>query len=74
MSGWEYCTYLNKERKTNFVTNYLIERSLGCVLYELIFLTLAFPKGQFGDPAIPSKVSSCGIFSSVIRKYFNSFI
>ena len=46
----------------------LNERSLGCVLYELKFLTVAFPEGQRNDPPIPTEVSSCGIFSSILSK------
>lgn len=30
-----------------------IIRSLGCVMYELLFLELAFKKGQMGRPPIP---------------------
>ena len=44
--------------------------SLGCVLYELIFLRVAFPQGQRGDPSVPSDLSSSVLFSSVLSKYF----
>ena len=40
------------------------------MLYELKFLTRAFPQGQFEDPPVPTNVSSSGIFSSVLSKYF----
>ena len=52
----------------------LIERSLGCVLYELIFLKIAFPQGQRNKPPIPTQVSTSGIFSSILQKYLISFI
>ena len=31
-----------------------IDRSLGCVLYELITCKYAFPYGQKSDPPVPS--------------------
>ena len=31
-----------------------IDRSLGCVLYELITFKYAFPYGQKSDPPVPS--------------------
>ena len=52
----------------------LIERSLGCVLFELIFLSKAFPQGQRNNPPIPSKVSSSGIFLSILPKYLNFLV
>ena len=42
------------------------------MLYELIYLKLAFPRGQFDDPEIPSDLSDSGIFSSVLPKYFKA--
>ena len=39
------------------------------MLYELKFLTKAFPRGQRGNPPIPSNLSDSGIFSSVLPKY-----
>ena len=57
------------------ITNrYLILRSLGCVLYELKFLTRAYPRGQRVNPDIPSGVSSCGIFSTILSKYLNLLV
>ena len=47
-------------------------RSLGCVLYELIFLEVAFPQGQRDDPPIPNFAES-GLFLEVLSKYFNLF-
>ena len=41
------------------------------MLYELKFLSIAFPRGQFGDPKIPSNVSTSGIFSTILPKYLN---
>lgn len=31
-----------------------IDRSLGCVLYELLTFKYAFPYGQKSDPPVPS--------------------
>ena len=49
------------------------QRSLGCVLYELLFLEYAFPRGQRGNPHLPSNVSSCEIFSAILPKYLHLF-
>ena len=67
---WYEIVYLREF--VNQMDNFrIICRSLGCVLFELKFLTFAFPKGQFGDPPIPSNVSSSGLFSSILEKYLN---
>ena len=44
------------------------------MLYELKFLSKAFPLGQRGDPKIPSKVSTSGIFSTILPKYLNFIV
>ena len=62
---------IQKIRQFNVIHKIL--RSLGCVLFELKFLKLAFPIGQRNDPPIPINVSSSGIFSSILPKYFKNF-
>lgn len=52
----------------NKLENNLKKRSLGCVLYELIFLKLAFIKGQEGNPNLPDLSGSRG-FVGVLQKY-----
>lgn len=53
-------------------TKHCLQRSLGCVLYELMFLSKAFPRGQRGNPALPTNISSfySGLFSAILSKYF----
>lgn len=43
-----------------------INRSLGCVLYELVFLEFAFRLGQKDDPPIPTNLTSSGQFSNIL--------
>ena len=47
--------------------NNFLKRSLGCVLYEMIFLDFAFKNGQGSDPDIPSLSGARG-FVKVLRK------
>ena len=44
------------------------------MLYELLFLAKAFPQGQRNDPPIPTKVSSSGLFTAILPKYFFGLI
>jgi hypothetical protein len=44
------------------------KRSLGCVLYELVYLKFAFPKGQRDNPPLPDLRDS-GQFSTILSKY-----
>lgn len=57
-----YFHHLN--RFMNFAT--IILRALGCVIFELLFLELAFPLGQRGDLKIPHLGNS--IFTQVLLK------
>lgn len=41
--------------------------SLGCVLYELVFLDMAFPLGQRDNPKVPD-LSQAGLFCDVLCK------
>lgn len=47
-------------------------RSLGCVIYELLFLKVAFPRGQFANPEIPD-LGNTLFFSRILKKYYFVF-
>lgn len=53
----------------NFIINKsnFRKRSLGCVLYEMIFLKLAFKYGQGGNPNVP-ELRKSGYFAAVLKK------
>ena len=68
LSGFESTIFIEIE-----YNKLLKQRSLGCVLHELFFLEYAFPRGQRGNPPLPSNLSSCGIFSAILPKYSHLF-
>ena len=73
---YEKFVFMNEHKVNNYtlLIGYSNIRSLGCVLYELIFLRTAFSCDQRGDAPIPSDLSSTGIFSSILPRYLTLLV
>ena len=62
---------IGDDNHTFLITEYCEVIKISLILKDkLVFLKVAFPSGQFGDPPIPSNLPRSSLFSTILSKYF----